>query len=168
MSFQENLITRSEWGARPPTSVTPISASAIRFLAVHYTASNADEQVDHKNCAARVRGIQNYHMDTQEWSDIAYNWVFCKHGAIFQGRGNKRRSAATGPANGYTLAACFLGDDTQGRDDVTPLGKVALMSILAFVRGYTGRRITAKGHRDFMSTSCPGDQLYAFLKVLNA
>ena len=162
----KNLVTRKAWGARPPRDTTYLDPREVKYLVVHYTASNADEQADHANCAARVRGVQNYHMDANGWSDIAYNWVVCKHGYIFRGRGWKVRSAATGPANGYTVAVCFLGDDTQNSDDVTAAGRAGIQEVHAFVKRNAPNLIAVRGHRDFMSTSCPGDQLYAWLKGL--
>lgn len=163
----KNLVYRAQWGARPPKAVVQLPVEQISTLVVHYTASNADEQANHANCAARVRGVQNYHMDTQEWSDIAYNWLFCKHGYIFKGRGWGVRSAATGIANSFTQAACFLGDDTKNRADLTPEAKAALREIHRFMAQRVDRLKPVRGHRDFMSTSCPGDELYAYLKTLN-
>jgi hypothetical protein len=160
------VVYRKAWGARPPKQVTRLAPASVLHLACHYSASGADEQDKHANCACRVRSIQNYHMDTQGWSDIAYNWLYCRHGAIFRGRGWGVRSAATGPANGYTVAACFLGNDDKGRADLTPEAKEALRSIFQFVKLHTPHDVDAKGHRDFMATSCPGDELYAFLKTL--
>ena len=34
-----------------------------------------------------VRTIQNFHMDSRGWSDIAYNWLVNDQGDIFEGRG---------------------------------------------------------------------------------
>jgi N-acetylmuramoyl-L-alanine amidase len=39
---------------------------------MHYSGMNADEQRDHRNCAARVRAIQRFHMRDRGWLDIAY------------------------------------------------------------------------------------------------
>jgi hypothetical protein len=64
------LVSRKQWGARPPKAVTPLRPS--RGVVVHYSASDADEQSNHRNCARRVRSIQRYHMDTKGWNDIAY------------------------------------------------------------------------------------------------
>lgn len=161
-----NLVTRAAWDARAPRSVNLLEPEDARYLAVHYTAANADEQALHGNCAARVRGIQAYHMDVRGWADIAYSWVFCKHGYIYRGRGIGVRTAATGVANGYTYAACFLGDDTAGRDDVTKEGRAALKEIHAFVTRNCPNLRGVRGHRDFMATSCPGDELYRFLRTL--
>jgi hypothetical protein len=166
------VIYRVEWGARPATEKTRLLPDAVKHLVIHYSAADADEQANHANCAARVRAIQNFHMSpspsdpTKPWSDIAYNWLVCKHGYIFRGRGWGYRSAATGTANSFTVACCFLGDDTKGRADVTPEAKQAIRSVYAYVKKWTPRKVTAKGHRDFMATSCPGDELYAFLKTL--
>ncbi len=163
----KNLVTRGAWGARPPTRVDPLNHAQVTHLVVHYSASDADEQSDHAKCAGRVRGIQNYHMDTHGWNDIAYNWLVCKHGYIFRGRGFGVRSAATGPANGFTYACCFLGDDTKGRADATPAARAAITEVRDFVKRNCENYENAKGHRDYMSTSCPGDELYAFVHTLN-
>ena len=149
----KNLVYRKQWGARAPVQRTALAAAAVRYFVVHYSAADADEQANHAICAARVKGIQRYHMDTQGWSDIAYNWLVCKHGYIFRGRGWKVRSAATGEANDYTVACCFLGDDTANRDDVTAAGREAIYEVWRFVGDRAPNLQDARGHRDFMPTS---------------
>ena len=63
----------------------PPRSARSQGCAVHYSASGA--AAAHRDCASSVRGIQNYHMDGQGWQDIAYNWLFCRHGYLFRGRG---------------------------------------------------------------------------------
>ncbi|MFB7411448.1 hypothetical protein ACFCZ2_30140 [Streptomyces sp. NPDC056202] len=46
----------------------------------------------HADCAAQVRGIQAFHMDSNGWSDIAYSHLACVHGYLFQGRGENVRA----------------------------------------------------------------------------
>jgi hypothetical protein len=150
----------------------PLAPERVRNLVVHYSAMHTDEQADHRKCASRVLGIQHYHMTSDQLtpggaSDIAYNWLVCIHGAIFKGRGWGRRSAATGPANGHSVAVCFLGNDTKGRRDATPEARAALREVRDFVRRNGPRFEKVTGHRDYMSTSCPGDELYRFVGVLN-
>ena len=162
------IVTRAEWGARPPTDRTAIGT--VDGVAVHYSASNADEQALHRNCAARVRAIQNYHMSpggdpTKPWADIAYNFLVCKHGYVFVGRGWGTRSAAQGTndGNAHFHAVCFLGDDTAGRDDVTAIGRDALARVIlnAYLRYPDGRQL--RPHSFFHSTGCPGNDLRAFI-----
>lgn len=168
--MKPDYVSRKAWGAKAPTSRTPLPASAIRVPIVHYTASDADEQDLHRNCAARVRGVQRFHMSptpsdpTKPWADIAYSFLVCRHGFTFVGRGWGIRTAATGPANGFSLAFCFLGNDTAGRRDVTPAAFDELRLLVAeFRRRYGRPRVRVRGHRDYMVTSCPGDELYALL-----
>lgn len=168
-----NLVTRTQWGALPPKSRSLQDPRAVRFLVVHYSAMDADEQARHANCAARVRGIQRYHMTSDQLApegaaDIGYSWVVCKHGYVFKGRGWRVLPAATAGANSFTVAVCFLGNDTQGRDDVTPQGRKAIREVLAFVRRNAPNFEAVRGHRDFGATSCPGDELYRFVARLNA
>jgi hypothetical protein len=158
------LVSRKDWGARPPKAVSPLRPT--RGVAVHYSAVDADEQSRHKNCAARVRAIQSYHMDTRGWNDLAYNFLCCKHGYVFRGRGPRARSAANGSrdANSAYLAICFLGDDTKGRDDVTDKGRRALVDARKHLLNVHPHARETVGHRDLASTACPGDELYAYIK----
>lgn len=157
-------VSRAGWSARKPKE-RPIVLrdTAVDTVVTHYSASNADEQADHKNCPARIRSTQDFHMDTRGWNDIAYNFLVCKHGWIFEGRGIDAKSAATGADNGHTLAVCFLGDDTAGRDDVTPAGRRALVEITRWIRQKRPSARRNAGHRDFMPTSCPGNELYDYI-----
>lgn len=166
------VVYRKQWDAKPPNGRTLLDPAAILYLVVHYSAMDADEARDHRDCPARVRGIQRYHMSptpadpTKPWSDIAYNWLICPHGAIFRGRGWCVRSAATGPANGYSVAACVLGDDSPDEREANPAVRQALRDIYAFVDKRAPDFRGARGHRDFMGTPCPGNELYRFLKTL--
>jgi len=160
------FVSRSGWHARAPTGVTALPRPDE--LVFHYSGMNADEQADHKNCAARVRGVQNYHMDSNGWCDIAYNFLVCKHGYIYQGRGWYTRSAAQGTNSGNDgyIAVCFLGDDTAARDDVTSAGRAAFKRVFARYKVWYGKSPILRPHSFFSSTSCPGDQLRAWLKSL--
>lgn len=167
------LVTRKAWGAAPAAGFSLIPRSAIRFLVVHYTASGADERGAHAECAARVRGVQRFHMTSDQIaeggaSDVAYSWLVCRHGYVFKGRGIGRRQAATGPANGFSLAVCFLGNDDRGKADATPAARRAIRAVLAHVDEHCPNLEGVRGHRDFMSTTCPGDELYRFARELDA
>lgn len=132
----------------------------------------ADAVDDHAKCASRVVAIQHFHMTSDQLtpggaSDIGYSWLVCKHGFVFKGRGWGTRQAATGPANGSSVAACFLGGDRKNRRDVTPAAKDAYRALVAFCQRNGPNFEGVRGHRDFMGTSCPGDELYAFVRRLN-
>lgn len=163
-ALPRNYVHRAAWGAAPPRDrPTVLLASRVDTVVFHYTAANSDEQSAHRNCAGRVRGIQVFHQHSRGWNDIAYNFLTCKHGYIYEGRGIDAKSAATGAANSHTLAVCFLGDDTIGRDDVTVAGRAALVEITRWIHQRRPAVRYHKGHRDFMPTSCPGNELYSYV-----
>lgn len=159
------FIPRAGWGARPPRSVSRNVDS--KGFAIHYSGADADEQSNHANCAGRVKNIQNFHMDGRKWTDIAYSFLICKHGVVFEGRGYGIRTAANGTnaGNQSDLAICFLGDDTKDRDDITDAGRQGLREFIVRSRelGKVGNGL--RGHRDWKATACPGDELYGWLKA---
>lgn len=165
MNTPTRYVTRAAWGARAPKSPPVVLLpSAVDTVVYHYTAALADQRENHAECSVRVRGVQAFHQEGRGWNDIAYNFLVCKHGYIFEGRGIDAKSAATGADNSHTLAVCFLGADRVDRDDVTATGRAALVAVTRWI---VQRRPTAryfKGHRDFMSTSCPGDELYNYIR----
>jgi hypothetical protein len=103
-------------------------------------------------------------MDGRKWSDIAYSYLVCKHGHIFEGRGLGIRTAAQGTNSGNTSyhAVCFLGDDSKNRDDVTDAGRNALADAIDMCNGW-GNGKEVRPHSFFHSTGCPGDQLRAWI-----
>lgn len=159
------LVTREAWGARKPRSTTPLPDTDVRGTAVHYSAAAADQVADHGQCAGRVRSIQNYHMDANDWVDIAYSWLTCQHGSAFQGRGWGIRTAANGtnPSNDHYHACCFLGADKADRDDVQPAGRLAIAGVLAEGRRRYPHAWEVRPHSDFKATACPGNELRAWI-----
>jgi N-acetylmuramoyl-L-alanine amidase-like protein len=139
----------------------------VSGVAIHYSGMNADEQRLHANCAARIRGMQRYHMEEQGWLDVAYNFVFCGHGYVFVGRGFQTRSAANGTkeANDRYFAVCFLGDDSVGRADVTEEARRALRAVIGEYRRRYPRAGEVRPHSDFVATECPGDELRALISA---
>ncbi len=156
-------IPRRDWGARLARGSALLPSSTVDTLVFHYTAADSDEEKDHKNCARRVRSIQNFHIDSRGWDDIAYNELVCRHGYVFEGRGFGVRSAATGVDNSHTYAICFLGDDKKNRKDITAKALQALIDITRSYGRGAGKKFKYRGHKDFMQTSCPGAELYSII-----
>lgn len=152
-----NVVSRAEWGARPPRSRTALERT--EECVVHYTSAFTDETGDQ---AARVRGVQNYHMDSNGWSDIAYSFLFSRDGTVFEGRGWGIRTSATLNANSFTHAFCFLGADKENRDDVTDAGRASLTWLIQEAeRRYGTQRVS--GHRQHFNTDCPGAELMRYV-----
>lgn len=159
------FVPRAGWGAAAPRGRYLLNPAAVRGIFVHYTGMDTDEQADHRNCPARVRGVQAFHQGPQRgWSDIAYSFLVCRHGVVYEGRGWGVQGAHTMGHNSTAHAVCFLGNDTSGRDDVTNPGRNALGWVIreALRRYPHGRQV--QPHSAVYSTSCPGDQLRAWIR----
>ena len=156
-------VSRAEWGARKSRGITWLPANQVSDIVTHHSASAADIQHLHKHCFDRVRGIQNFHMDGRGWNDIAYNYLVCSHGAVFEGRGFGVMSAATLGANSHTYAVCVLGDDPR-RIDITPACREGLVNAHRLIQKKAKKKFKYSGHRNWTSTECPGNELYSFIK----
>ena len=159
------IVERRAWGAVAPRGRDPLAPDDARGVAVHYSGMDADEQADHANCAARVRGMQRFHMHDKGWLDIAYSHVVCRHGYVFVARGYGIRTAANGTkaANDHYFAVCFLGNDTPGRADLTAAAKRALGELIRdYLRRYS-RALRVRPHSAFVATDCPGLELRGYI-----
>jgi hypothetical protein len=162
-----DVVTRAEWGAKPAKNRVALPASSFtEGVFVHYTAADSDRVANHADCAKRVQGIQAFHQGpSRNWSDIAYSFLVCQHGGIFEGRGLFVQGAHTVGFNSTAHAVCFLGGDKAGRDDVTENGRAALGEIVRHILSCTPGKDVVRGHRDVNPTACPGDELYAWVRV---
>lgn len=170
--------TRDEWGARPPRS--DYRYAPATHLALHHTATAGAGAADSwEECAAAVRAIQDYHMNTRGWIDIGYNYLVCQTGALFQGRedDNDRRDvvAAHDGYNEGSVGTAGLGffhpPENQRPADALIDRFVDLFAWIAAQRdidpegtaryaGYGAPLRTVYGHRDVTETACPGDHFY--------
>ncbi len=159
------LITRAQWGARPPKGVDRIAST--KGVKVHYVGDHVglDLETDHAHCGAMVRSIQRTHMDGRGWSDIGYSALVCPHGSVFVGRGPGALPAANGPGlNHQHYAVCGLvGDSGLKKPSVAMLSGIRDAIEWLRAEGDAGSEI--KGHRDGYATSCPGPDLYAWVKA---
>lgn len=161
-----DLVTRSEWGARPyrtPSGATRYSRPR-RGVKLHYLGSPYTDR-PHTACAAYVRKLQDSHMDGNGWSDIGYSFVVCTHGSVFEGRGLTRRNSANGNTtlNEQDYAVCLLVG-SSGLTQPTDAQLHGARDAIEYCRAEGPAGDWLGGHRDGYATSCPGDPLYAWVK----
>lgn len=151
------LVTRAEWGARPPKAALPTNITP-QGITVHYGGGSVWKGTigDHARCASVVRAWQAYHQDGNGWLDLAYTSIVCPHGYRFEGRGPGHRTAANGTNDGNqrSYAVCYLGGDG---DPLTDVAKEAFFDEAARL----GQPLRW-GHREWLSTGCPGSIVWAW------
>jgi hypothetical protein len=155
------LVRRSEWGARAPrnrTALVPSYGTTVHWEGPHMGS------FPHSACAGKVRSIQNFHMDTRGWSDVAYTALVCPHGLVYEGRWVRTRTAANGTTDGNNraYAVCYLGG--QG-DPFTLAAQKATRVVLDWLDTHGGAGPGRNCHRDWKSTECPGDTICTWVRA---
>ena len=130
-------------------------------LIVHHSAGNQK---------ATVESIHAYHRDSRGWAGIGYHYLIYPDGSIHRGRPEAMRGAHAGQANDWALGVCVVGDYTNTPPSGAALN--ALAHLLAWLAGkhnwaWSSAR-TLSGHREWMSTACPGAAFYPLLPQVRA
>ncbi|WP_244942019.1 N-acetylmuramoyl-L-alanine amidase [Streptomyces coelicoflavus] len=186
------IVSRAEWGADESLVADPPSyLDKVDAVFVHHTAgTNAYDCVD---SPAVVRAILTYHVKTNGWNDIGYNFFVDKCGTVFEGRAGgvdkPVRGAHTYGFNGYSAGVSLLGDYENGGTPsaaakqaiadlaawklnlhgVDPRAEVTLTAAGDTGVYETGEKATlhtVSGHRDGYATLCPGQALYDALPAI--
>ncbi|HEV8175046.1 MAG TPA: N-acetylmuramoyl-L-alanine amidase [Actinoplanes sp.] len=181
-------VSRAAWQADESLVTDPPSyADSVKVLFVHHTAGTNDY-----SCAdspAIIRGILAYHVQSQHWSDIGYNFLVDKCGTLFEGRRGGVDKALIGAHtygfNTGSAGIAVLGTYSSVR--VPAVTQTVLAQVAAYKLGTygfdpsTSAQLTegvadgkfplntvvtfnrVSGHRDGVATECPGSALYAQL-----
>ncbi|ORT59516.1 hypothetical protein BKD26_11355 [Streptomyces sp. CB03238] len=107
------IISRAEWGADESiVDDPPEYLDKIQAVFIHHTVDT-----NNYSCAqspAMVRAIMTYHVKTEGWNDLGYNFLVDKCGRVFEGRGGgvdlPVKGAHTYGFNSYSTGIAFLGD----------------------------------------------------------
>ncbi|XP_039366945.1 peptidoglycan-recognition protein SC2-like [Mauremys reevesii] len=154
------IITRSQWGARPPRSRVPLK-TPVPYVIIHHTVGNRCFNL--ASCSREVKGIQNYHMDSNRWPDIGYNFLIGEDGRVYEGRGWSTVGAHAKNWNHKSLGFSFLGNFSNRPPNAAALNAAQSLIQCAVKRGFLRRSYTLKGHRNVNPTSCPGNALYGVI-----
>ncbi len=151
--------SRSEWGARS-TRCTAGLGNPYR-MAIHHTETPTNDTISPE---ARLRSIQSYHMDVLGWCDIGYHYLMSRDGRLWEGRPDHLLGAHTGGNNTGNVGISVIGSHMTTPITSTQVENLAdLIRAIADERGIPINRSAIKGHREYKSTDCPGDALYAQL-----
>lgn len=161
----------------------------MRFLIVHHSASrNGHSGAD---APGILRSFYDYHTSAEKgWNDIAYNFLIDADGGIWEGRAGSLDGPvagdATGGNQGFSQLVCIIGDYNTAQPSQASLS--SLLWLLAWLadrydisttpgaeitftsrgsnRHAAGELVTTPtitGHRTMSRTTCPGDNLNAYV-----
>lgn len=129
---------------------------ATKRIVIHHSAS--------PDVSASI--IHSWHL-SRGWAGIGYHYVIRVNGDIERGRPEWARGAHAPPANSDSIGICVAGNfeiDIPSADQID-----ALVRLLKDIRARYEKNLPVIGHKDVMSTLCPGSrflwaELYSKLK----
>ncbi|QWF83176.1 hypothetical protein HUW46_06616 [Amycolatopsis sp. CA-230715] len=165
----------AEWGARAPSDqLVTIGHKANRIL-VHHIASANSTDYSREHAFEVARNDQADHMDNNGWSDTGQHFTVSRGGYALEGRHGSLDALRSGQRV-IRAAHCpgqndnAIGIENEGTytSVVPPKAQWdALVALCAYICAQYGiPTAEIKGHRDFYSTECPGEKLYAKLPEL--
>ncbi|XP_059470218.1 peptidoglycan-recognition protein 2-like [Neocloeon triangulifer] len=157
-----NIVSRSAWGARPPTSITYLS-NPVPYVVIHHSESGTCSS--QASCSALVRGFQDQHMDVNGWSDIGYSFLVGGDGNIYEGRGWDRVGAHAPGYNSNSIGICFIGSYISSAPSSTLVDPVRQLIQCGMDDRYVQLAHMTIGHRQAVATDCPGDALYSLIQT---
>lgn len=185
------IIPRSAWSAPSPKGSPAMGQVQVAF--VHHTVNGNAYGPDES--AAVVRAIADYHMRSNGWSDIGYNFLVDRYGQIYEGRAGGIDQPVVGAQavgwNSLSTGIAIIG--TFEKEAVPDAALNAVAALIAWklplhgaptagtvglvssggagnrwARGASVDMPRIGGHRDGCSTDCPGTTLYRQLDTLRA
>lgn len=173
-------VSRAVWGANLGLTNnvqyknTP-AYSTVTHLIVHHSAGGNTSS----NWAVTVASIFDFHVNSNGWSDVGYNYLIAPDGTLFYGRGggNNVVGAHYCNKNTNTMGVCMMGNymtvaptDTAWKtlerifawkaveSNINPMDSKSLSDI--------GAIPVVNGHRSGCATDCPGDSSFNRLPAL--
>ena len=163
-----HIVRRSEWGAAAPvpSRLTPMVGSWTR-ITIHHSAETTSTASggSFDESARTLRSIQRYAMEDRNprFGDIGYHYIIDSAGRIYEGRPLQWQGAhARGQNNYQNLGICLLGEFSDHTPTEAALASLGLLlnNVRASYRIPSSRVF---GHRDLLTTECPGDALQAWI-----
>jgi peptidoglycan-recognition protein LB len=107
-----SIVTRDEWGAKPPKEVVHIEG-AVPYVIIHHSYQPAACYTN-ETCIKAMQSMQSFHQDDRGWADIGYNFAVGGDGRVYQGRGFNVMGAHAPPYNNKSIGICLIGDWRSG------------------------------------------------------
>ena len=128
-------------------------------VVIHHTGNPTDDDLSAAeiNASHKARG----------WSCIGYHYVIRKDGTVEQGRPHWTIGAHAYGHNSHTIGIHMCGNFEIGEPTVAQIESLALLlANLCTDYGLMIDRDTIVGHRELMSTACPGRNLFAQMNTI--
>ncbi|XP_057580552.1 peptidoglycan recognition protein 3-like isoform X2 [Hippopotamus amphibius kiboko] len=156
-----NIITRSAWKARQ-THCRAMKLPAKYVIIIHTVGATCNISMD---CQIRIRDIQSYHMDTQDFCDIAYHFLVGQDGGVYEGVGWHIEGSHTYGYNDIALGIAFIGNFVEKPPNAAALEAAQNLIQCSVAKGHLAPNYLLVGHSDVSNVLSPGRALYNIIKT---
>lgn len=142
------------WSKHPDVPRAPCKSGTV----VHYNdkPKMGFAKKPHSACREYWRNTRKFHMGPgRRWSDIGYAYAVCPHGIAMEGRGFGYAQAAQPGGNTTWTSVTFMSGEGEDPTDA----QTACYRLLRSHLRAKGMAAGERRHKDFISTTCPGNPL---------
>uniref|UniRef100_A0A3B5B1Y8 N-acetylmuramoyl-L-alanine amidase-like n=1 Tax=Stegastes partitus TaxID=144197 RepID=A0A3B5B1Y8_9TELE len=160
------IVSRCMWEAKPYKGTPTKLSLPLSYLFIHHTSTPSQPCLTFEQCSEDMRSMQRFHQEDRGWDDIGYSFVAGSDGNIYEGRGWHWQGAHTFGHNAVGYGVSFIGDYMSRLPSQQSMTLVRDQLASCAVGG--GRLVAdfiLQGHRQVVSTDCPGDAFYAEIKT---
>lgn len=159
-------VPRPAW--RSLNTTPPVWPGAMAELFIHHTGAPAPAPTVEAE-SSHMRALQAYAVRPvsqggKGYSDLDYNVVVGRSGAIYEGRGFDKKSAATLDRNNTSRSICVMGNYQTADVTASVFFGVVEAARMLIAGGHLSPLCVVRGHRDNPAhpgaTACPGATLH--------
>ncbi|XP_067644480.1 peptidoglycan-recognition protein LC isoform X2 [Eurosta solidaginis] len=155
------IISRDEWLAMAEGEGVEILKLPVPRVIVAHTASGKCDTK--KECDQRVRDVQAFHLLSNEWGDIGYNFLVGGNGLVYEGRGWNKVGAHTLGYNRDSICIAFIGTFIEELPTENDLKAAQLLIEEGVKLGILAKDYRLYGMRQLSATESPGKALYSII-----
>ncbi len=169
-SARPEIVSRKDWNANKPAGKG--KKHEIKLITIHHTATPQRPSVP---LSTKMRNLQAFSqredkLDTGKvkpaWFDIPYHYYISADGQIAEGR-ELKYVGDTNTEYDPTGHALIVLEGSFDKEQPTPAQIDALKKMVAWLAGkYKVAAENIKGHSDYATTACPGENLKKLLSEL--
>uniref|UniRef100_A0A034VBU7 Peptidoglycan-recognition protein LC n=1 Tax=Bactrocera dorsalis TaxID=27457 RepID=A0A034VBU7_BACDO len=155
------VVSKDEWYAEAEhDGIDKLKLPVQRVIIAHTASTSCENKVQ---CDARVLSVQAFHIHSNGWGDIGYNFLVGGDGLVYEGRGWYNQGAHTLGYNKDSICIAFIGTFNLQVPTENDL-KAAQLLIDEGVRlGVLPKNYRLYGARQLSATESPGKALYSII-----
>nr|BAF03522.1 peptidoglycan recognition protein A [Samia ricini] len=155
------IVSKDDWDGLTPVHVEYLNRP-VKLVIIQHT--DTPQCLTNDACAARVRSIQDYHMDTLKYWDIGSAFLIGGNAKVYEGSGWVHVSVPTHAYNRKALRITVIGNYNSHQPTAEQIDALKSLLRCGVNNGHLDSDYNVVGHRQLMATDSPGRKLYNIIR----